>query len=215
MNVVSGLVSTGGLSVPMFIALRRFSLLITLILEKTVYSKKHDFTTNVTTFVMLLGAVLAACTDLTFNAIGYSAIFFNDVFTALYLVLVKNIKGIKDISTVGLIFYNSALSLPLLLVGFVMSGELGRLGTYPYWHVPGLQAVLCATSVLGLTINHSTFVCTRVNEPIMTMVAGQLKNMVSTIIGAIVFDDFVFAWANVVGLTISMIGIGHFLMTLA
>lgn len=40
----------------------------------------------------------------------------------------------------------------------------------------------------------------------MTMVAGQLKNMVSTIIGAIVFDDFVFAWANVLGLSISMIG---------
>lgn len=139
MNVVSGLISTGGLSVPMFIALRRFSLLITLILEKTVYSKKHDLTTNVTTFVMLLGAALAACTDLTFNAVGYSAIFFNDVFTALYLVLMKNIKGLKEFSTVGLIFYNSTLSLPLLLFGFVLSGEFHRLGTYPYWHVPGFQ----------------------------------------------------------------------------
>eukprot|EP00210_Caulerpa_lentillifera_P000475 g458.t1 len=206
LNVVSGLISTGGLSVPMFIALRRFSLLITLILERTVYAKTHDLTTKLTTFVMLLGAALAACTDLTFNAVGYTAIFFNDIFTALYLVLMKNLKGLNDISTVELIFYNSALSIPMLLFGFIASGELGKFGAYPYWHIPGFQAVLIATSVLGLTIHHSTFVCTKANEPIMTMVAGQLKNMVSTIIGAIVFDDFVFAWANVIGLTISMFG---------
>ena len=34
------------------------------------------------------------------------------------------------------------------------------------------QMALSASSVLGLTINHSTFVCTRVNEPLMTSVAG-------------------------------------------
>lgn len=34
------------------------------------------------------------------------------------------------------------------------------------------QMVLLLASALGLTINHSTFVCTRVNEPLMTSVAG-------------------------------------------
>lgn len=29
--------------------------------------------------------------------------------------------------------------------------------------------------MLGLSINHSTFVCTRYNEPLMTSVAGNLK----------------------------------------
>lgn len=66
--------------------------------------------------------------------------------------------------------------------------------------------VLTSTVVLGITIHHSTFICTRVNEPLMTMVAGQLKNIVSTIVGALVFSDFKFLWMNVIGLAISMIG---------
>jgi hypothetical protein len=41
----------------------------------------------------------------------------------------------------------------------------------------GLQLVLAASAVLGLTINHSTFLCTQVNEPLMTSVAGNLKNV--------------------------------------
>ena len=40
-----------------------------------------------------------------------------------------------------------------------------------------LQLVLAASAVLGLTINHSTFLCTQVNEPLMTSVAGNLKNV--------------------------------------
>ena len=37
------------------------------------------------------------------------------------------------------------------------------------------QGTLAATAMLGLSINHSTFVCTRYNEPLMTSVAGNLK----------------------------------------
>ena len=40
-----------------------------------------------------------------------------------------------------------------------------------------LQLVLASSAVLGLTINHSTFLCTQVNEPLMTSVAGNLKNV--------------------------------------
>ena len=37
---------TGGLTVPMYIALRRFTLLITLGLEKYAYGKKHNTVTH-------------------------------------------------------------------------------------------------------------------------------------------------------------------------
>jgi hypothetical protein len=40
-------------------------------------------------------------------------------------------------------------------------------------HLYVLQLMLFVASALGLTINHSTFVCTRVNEPLMTSVAGR------------------------------------------
>ena len=71
-----------------------------------------------------------------------------------------------------MLFYNSMLSLPMLLCAVVLKGEPSHMTGYPLlWH-PTFQLVLLASSALGLTINHSTFVCTRVNEPLMTSVAG-------------------------------------------
>lgn len=60
--------------------------------------------------------------------------------------------------------------------------------------------------LLGLSINHSTFVCTRYNDPLTTSVAGNLKNVLMTVIGALAFRDFVFQPWNAVGLGISMAG---------
>lgn len=38
-----------------------------------------------------------------------------------------------------LIFYNSALSLPMLLLGFFASGEASRLGEFPSWSTTSFQ----------------------------------------------------------------------------
>lgn len=48
--------------------------------------------------------------------------------------------------------------------------------------------------------------CTRYNEPLMTSVAGNLKNVVGTVLGALAFPDFQFEPLNVLGLLMSMVG---------
>ena len=47
---------TGGLNVPMFIALRRFTLLCTIVLERLMYHKKHDPSTYGAVTTMIIGA---------------------------------------------------------------------------------------------------------------------------------------------------------------
>ena len=69
-----------------------------------------------------------------------------------------------------------------------------------------MQVVLMMCCMLGLTINHSTFICTRFNDPLTTSVAGSVKNIIMTCIGAVSFGDFVYAKWNVVGLGVSMAG---------
>ncbi|EFN52887.1 hypothetical protein CHLNCDRAFT_26480, partial [Chlorella variabilis] len=152
------------------------------------------------------GALIAAATDLSFNPRGYAAVLCNDLLTSLYLIMVKNTPGTNGLSTTGMLFYNSMLSLPMLLCAVVLKGEPGGMAGYPMlWHRT-FQMVLLASSALGLTINHSTFVCTRVNEPLMTSVAGNLKNAIMTIVGAFSFGDFIFEPWNAAGLTVSMAG---------
>lgn len=206
LNVVSGLVGTGGLNVPMFIALRRFTLLFTILLERYWLKKTHDWPTLSAMGIMIGGALIAAATDLTFNPSGYAAVLCNDLLTSLYLIMVKNTPATNGLSTTGMLFYNSTLSLPMLLMAMIYMGEPRAVLTYPQLYSPNFLLVLFLASALGLSINHSTFVCTRINEPLMTSVAGNLKNAVMTVVGAFAFPDFIFEPANAAGLMLSMTG---------
>ena len=52
---------TAGLNVPMFIALRRFTLLCTIVLERFMMGKKHDRSTIGAVGIMIGGACLHSC----------------------------------------------------------------------------------------------------------------------------------------------------------
>jgi hypothetical protein len=86
------------------------------------------------------GAGVAAATDLTFSAYGYAAVVLNDFLTALYLILVKNSPASSGLTTTGLLFYNAALSLPLLGAAVALSGEPAGILAYPDKHSRGFQA---------------------------------------------------------------------------
>ncbi|CAK0772874.1 hypothetical protein CVIRNUC_004008 [Coccomyxa viridis] len=206
LNVVCGLMGTAGLNVPMFIALRRFTLLCTIVLERFMMGKKHDRSTIGAVGIMIGGAVIAAATDLSFSLSGYSAVIGNDFLTALYLILVKNTPATAGLTTTGLLFYNAALSLPILGVALAASKEPAGIIAYPDSDSWGFRVVLIMCCMLGLTINHSTFICTRFNDPLTTSVAGSVKNIIMTCIGAVSFGDFIYAKWNVVGLGVSMMG---------
>ncbi|KAK2080194.1 hypothetical protein QBZ16_000047 [Prototheca wickerhamii] len=205
-NVVAGLVGTAGLNVPMFIALRRFTLLLTIFLERFWLRKTHDWPTVAATATMIGGALLAAVSDLTFNPVGYAAVLLNDALTSLYLILVKGTPASSGLTTTGMLFYNSALSLPPLALAAWARGELAAAAAFPLLASPRFQAALTIASALGLTINHSTLLCTRVNEPLATSVAGNLKNVLMTLVGTVAFGDFVYDPLNALGLAASMAG---------
>ncbi len=80
---------------------------------------------------MHAGAVIAAATDLSFSLSGYSAVIGNDFLTALYLILVKNTPATAGLTTTGLLFYNAALSLPILGVALAASKEPAGIIAYP------------------------------------------------------------------------------------
>ena len=206
LNVIFGLIGTGGLNVPMFIALRRFTLLFTILLERFWLKKTHDLPTMGAMGIMIGGALIAALTDLSFSPYGYAAVLCNDLLTSLYLIMVKNAPATRNLTTTRMLFYNSTMSVPLLIGAMYMRNEISRLTTAPQLQNPEFLFMLFLASALGLSINHSTFICTRINEPLMTSVAGNLKNAVMTIVGALAFPDFVFDPANTLGLGLSMTG---------
>ncbi|KAM5136197.1 nucleotide sugar transporter SLC35D2 isoform 2-T2 [Callospermophilus lateralis] len=88
-NHLSGLSGTSKLSLPMFTVLRKFTIPLTLLLETIVLGKQYSLGIVASVFAIILGAFIAAGSDLAFNLEGYVIVFLNDIFTAANGVYTK------------------------------------------------------------------------------------------------------------------------------
>ncbi|XP_047382824.1 UDP-N-acetylglucosamine/UDP-glucose/GDP-mannose transporter isoform X5 [Sciurus carolinensis] len=88
-NHLSGLSGTSKLSLPMFTVLRKFTIPLTLLLETIVLGKQYSSSVVASVFAIILGAFVAAGSDLAFNLEGYIIVFLNDIFTAANGVYTK------------------------------------------------------------------------------------------------------------------------------
>lgn len=118
-NVICGLGGTRSLNLPMFTALRRFSILMTMIAEYVILGSKPSSPIVVSVMMMVGGALLAAFYDLHFEAVGYSLVFLNNCFTTLNGVWMKKASMSGRCSKIGILFYNSMFSAVAMLVFFI------------------------------------------------------------------------------------------------
>jgi solute carrier family 35 len=155
---------------------------------------------------MMVGALLAAATDLSFSVRGYAATLANDVCTAAYLVMLKRLPAARELDTLSLLYYNSLISLVPLALAAVATGELRAAAAFDGLGGMGFRVAFAACVCLGLSTSHSTYVCTRANEPLTTTVAGSFKNILMTAIGAFAFGDYAYEPLNAAGIALSMLG---------
>jgi drug/metabolite transporter (DMT)-like permease len=120
-NVLCGLGSTKSLSIPMFTALRRFSILLTMICEWYLLKTKPSVAIIVSVTLMVGGTLIASLYDLSFDLNGYSLVFLNNIFTALNGVYMKKATVTGKCSKMAVLFYNSLFSGLIMLLYF--SGE--------------------------------------------------------------------------------------------
>lgn len=174
-------------------------------MERCLLGRVHKKAAVGSTGLMVAGALLAAATDLNFNAAAYAAIAANNVMTALYLVMIK-LPNMASLDSKDMLFYSAVFSIPLLGIVAVAVGEPARVATFTGASAPGFGVVLALAGSMGVFVNHATMVCTRANRPLTTSVVGSAKNIVMTIIGMLAFNDFVFAPWNMSGLVLSAAG---------
>ncbi|XP_027406050.1 nucleotide sugar transporter SLC35D2 isoform X7 [Bos indicus] len=146
-NHISGLASTSKLSLPMFTVLRKFTIPLTLLLETIILGKQYSLNIIVSVFAIILGAFVAAGSDLAFNLEGYIFVFLNDIFTAANGVYTKQKMDPKATE------FNQWKNV-LFIIQFLLSCFLGFLLMY--------STVLCSyynsaltTAVVGAIKNVS------------------------------------------------------------
>ncbi|CAK1554034.1 unnamed protein product [Leptosia nina] len=132
-NMATGLGGTKELSLPMFTALRRFSILMTMILERFVLGIKASWPVKASVMAMVGGALLAAADDVTFSWSGYTLVLLNDGFTAANGVYMKKKLDSKELGKYGLMFYNALFMIAPAAIVAWSTGDLKRSAEYQHW----------------------------------------------------------------------------------
>lgn len=205
-NMMFGLGGTQALSLPMFAALRRFSILMTMFLEIKVLGIRPSTAVQISVYSMIGGALLAAADDLTYNIEGYTYVMITNVLTAANGVFVKKKLDNLDMGKYGLMFYNSLFMLVPAFIGTWIVGDLQKAYEFTEWHNPLFLVQFLLSCVMGFILSYSTMICTQYNSALTTTIVGCLKNICVTYLGMFIGGDYVFSWLNCIGINISVFG---------
>lgn len=205
-NLVSGLGGTKHLPLPMFIALRRFSIALTAMGEFYFLNVRQSLSIVMTIVAMIFGSFIAAAADLTFNALGYTLVMVSNFFTAANGVYIKKTIDAREINKHEILFYNALFTiLPLTLISYLTNNPQ-TLYNFAHWTEPGFIASFLASCFMGYLLMFSTVLCTHYNSALTTTIVGTLKNILTTYVGMYVGGDYQFSMLNFMGLNVSLVG---------
>lgn len=161
--------------------------------------------------MVVMGCFIAGAGDLSFDLSGYLLALTSCFLQASYLLLVEFSGTKQGTGTNELLVYNAALSLPFLAAVLLATGE-GKAalsgGFSAASEMGGVHLVLLilVTSLTGVALNFSMFLCTNLNSALTTTIVGTLKGVAATFLGFFLLGGVEVHPLNVAGIALNTLG---------
>jgi len=138
--------------------------------------------------VMLVGAIMAAWTDIEFNILGYFWMAANCLSTAGYVLYMRHATQSIKLSRWAMVFYNNLLSVPSMLLLATFKRELLILSSKPeLWTLPFLFTNLF-TGVVGFSLNLASLWCVGNTSATTYAIVGSLNKIPVSLLGFLLFS---------------------------
>ncbi|CAG7728920.1 unnamed protein product [Allacma fusca] len=191
-NAITGLGGTKALSLPMFTAIRRIAILLTMILEYYLLGVKASTGIQISVYVMIIGAFIAAMNDFTVSLNGYVLVILNNFFTAIKGVIIKKKLDTTEYGPFGLMYYNALfMVLPAVGIAF-LTEESYKILNFTHYDCTYFWVNMFFSCTLGFVLVWTMVECTNYNSSLTTCIVGAIKNIVISYAGMFIGGDYVF-----------------------
>ncbi|CAB3375963.1 Hypothetical predicted protein [Cloeon dipterum] len=212
-NLLFGLAGTKSLSLPIFIALRRFTIVMTLLAEVVLLRTVPPASVQLSVLVMTAGSLLAALSDLNATLAGAAFVMANNACSAVQGACVK--RCLPHLGSIGVLFFNATVSLPAVLLLVLANSSADKTGAaslhsvlmefdgWSDWRFIGAFTISC---MMGVALQMGALLCVDHNSALTASIMGSVKNVCVTYVGMFVGGDYLFTPANFVGINVSVLG---------
>eukprot|EP00347_Sterkiella_histriomuscorum_P018313 403345983 len=214
-NLISvnfGLLGSKIVNIPMFLTLRRCSILTVVLMNYFIMGSVPDSYLMLTLVLSLSGSVVAGYETLNTDWFGYFIVWMNNLAQSIYNVYVSKVNKEKKVLPFEINFYFACCGLPVALFYTIYMGEVGEFQTIfslqqDFYSQLGFIAHFTVSGVFGIVITISMLMLITINGPIAPYFVGAVKDIFLTIFSFVYFNDASFTHMVGLGLLLSFCGV--------
>ena len=203
-NMLLGVLASNRMNIAMFSALRRVSVLMTLVAQWYFSNKTFSFPVVASVNLMVAGSLLAVVHDKTFEWEGYLLVTSNNVLTAASQIASKSALG-NGLRKECLIFYSEAAAAAVALV--LSLPNLHSVLVFDHWSRLHFVVVFALSALLTLLLQYSTLWVLETNNPLTLAMSTSIQSGVMGLMVCLGLLDPTYQWSlfNFLGLQMSTV----------
>ncbi len=200
------------INVSMYVTLRKLVLVMIFFLDFFIYKKPIKLITIFCIFLITIGTILVSMDDFTIDYFGFLVVMINNKLTIIFVKFSENFRKKTGVQNLKLLVYNIYISLPMLIIGFIVSKEYKKI--YSYFNNDLVENnfyyqlffFIFISGSLCVILNSSFLLSNEKNSSLFTQLLSNSKDIIMSLLSYFVLKNNEITIRIIIGLLISTTG---------